>query len=45
MGTDGYDSITQVCFTLSSASTFSHSDMVTDSEVFYISLFDVLDDI
>jgi hypothetical protein len=45
MGTDGYDSTTQVCFTLSSASTFSHSDTVTDSEVFYISLFDVLDDI
>jgi len=34
----------QVHFGLSSASTFSHMDTVTDSKRFYYSLFDMLDD-
>ncbi|KAF8237427.1 hypothetical protein L208DRAFT_1247256, partial [Tricholoma matsutake] len=33
-----------VHFALSSAGTFSRSDTVTDSEAFYLSLFDLLDD-
>jgi hypothetical protein len=34
----------KVRFALSSASIFSHTDKTTDSERFYLSLFDLLDD-
>jgi hypothetical protein len=34
----------KVRFVLSSASIFSHTDKTTDSERFYLSLFDLLDD-
>jgi hypothetical protein len=38
-------SMMQVRFALLSTSTFSRSDTVTDSEAFYLSLFDLLDDV
>ena len=34
----------QACFTLTSAQVFSHTDLITDSEHFYTSILDLLDD-